>query len=50
MVWCVSKSEYQKDKCFKEIRLHAHNVVNILGSIVSIIGRDLYDHLMSMRI
>ena len=50
VVWCGSKSGYQKDKCFEEIRLHAQNVVDILGSIVNIIGRDLYDHLMSMRI
>ena len=46
-----SKNKYQKGIVFvKEIGPHAQNVITILGSIVNIIGEDLYDHLMSTRI
>ena len=48
--WCGSKNRYQKDKCLQEIALHAQNMITILVSIVNIIGGDLYDHFISMRI
>jgi hypothetical protein len=35
---------------FHKIGLHAQNMNTILGSIVNVIGVDLYDHLMSTRI
>ena len=44
---------YPKDMCFKEIRLHAQNMLTILGLLFNIIGgggRGLCDHLISSRI
>ena len=32
---CGSKNIYQKDKCLKEIELHAPNMITIPGSIVN---------------
>ena len=43
---CGSKNGYHKDMRLKKIELHAQNMIPILGSIVNIIGKDLYDHLM----
>ena len=37
VVWCGSKNEYQKDVCLKDIRLHAHDILTILNSIVNVI-------------
>ena len=34
----------------KKIVLRAQNMLTISGSIVNVIGEDLYDHLMSTRI
>ena len=34
----------------KEIGLNAQNVISILGSIVNMIGGDLYENLMNTRI
>jgi hypothetical protein len=46
-----SKNIYQNEIIsLKEIGLHAQHMIIILGSIVNIIGEDLYDHLMSTRI
>jgi hypothetical protein len=36
-----------KKMCLKEIGLCVQNMITALGSIVNIIGGDLYDHLMS---
>ena len=33
---------YQRDTCSKEIRLHAQNTINILGSIINIIRRTYH--------
>ena len=54
-IWVVCglvgyKNGHQKDTCSKEIGPHAQNMMTIPGSIVNIIGGDLYDHLMSTRI
>jgi hypothetical protein len=36
------------EKCdFKEIELHAYNMLSILGSIINMIGGNLCDHSMS---
>ena len=50
MICFGSKNGYQKNVDLKEIGLHVQNMITILGSIVNYIGRDLYDHLMSMII
>ena len=43
VVRCGSKNGHQKGiMCFKEIGLHAPNVLTILGSIVNIIIRKTY--------
>ena len=47
---CGSKNGHQEGVCLKEIGLHAQNMLSILGSMVNMIGEDLYDHLMSTRI
>ena len=50
-----SKNQHQKDKCSKEIGLHASKTLIVLGSIFNMIvgGRGgvgaFYDHLMSMK-
>ena len=36
--------------CSEDIGLHVQNMLAILGSIMNIIGGDLYDHLINMRI
>ena len=50
----VFLSTYTKKACvLKEIGLHAHIMLTILGSLVNMIGgvgRGLYDQLMSWRI
>lgn len=41
----------QEDECLEVIGLHAQNVTTILGLIDDIVvGKGLYDHLMSTRI
>ena len=50
VICCGSKNKHSKDMLFKEIRLHARIMTTILSSVVDIIGRDLYDQLMSTRI
>jgi hypothetical protein len=50
VLWCGSKYGYQKDMCKKEIGFCAQSMITIPGSIVNIIGRDLYDHIMSTRV
>ena len=42
VVKCDFKNRYQKDMWAKEFGLCAQNVIIILGSIVNIIGGDLY--------
>ena len=45
VVRCGSKSRNQKDLCLEEIRLHAQNMITILGSIVyKIGGGGAYEH------
>jgi hypothetical protein len=41
-----SKNENQKNTCLKEDGLHAQNTITIIGSIIHIMGGDLYDHSM----
>ena len=43
------KNGYQIDIRLKEIGVRAENMITTLGSIGSIIGEHLYDHLMSTR-
>lgn len=50
VVRCVSKNEYQKDIHLKDIGLCAQNMISIPSSIVDIIGRGVYDHLINTRI
>ena len=38
VVICGSKNRHQKDLHAKEIRLHAQNMITILGSMVNMIG------------
>lgn len=38
-----------KRHVFKEIELHAQNMISILGSTVNIIGRGLPDERVNMR-
>ena len=40
-VRCGSKTGHQKDMCLTKIKLHVHNVLTILGSVVYIIGRNV---------
>ena len=47
VVWCSSKIGLQKDMWFKEIGLRAQSMITIIANII---GRDLYDHLMSTTI
>jgi hypothetical protein len=48
LVRCGSKNRHQKGiVCVKGIGLCAQNLLSFLGSIVNIIGGDLYDHIMS---
>ena len=51
--WCVLSWDLNMDtnetKCLKEVGLRAQNMVTILGSIVNMIGEDLYNHLIRMR-
>jgi hypothetical protein len=39
---CDFENIYRKDTCSKEIRLHAQNAINILGSIVNILRRTCH--------
>ena len=41
VVWCGSKSKYQKDKCSKEIGLCVLNIITMLALIMNIIGGNL---------
>ena len=36
--------------CSKEIRVHAQNMIIILDSIINIVGEDLHDNQMRIRI
>ena len=47
MSFGVASRSDSKKRCGS---LRAHNMITNLGSIANIIGRDLYDHLMSTRI
>jgi hypothetical protein len=38
MARCGSTNGYKKDKCLKESRLRAQDMITMLGSIVNIIG------------
>ena len=50
MVWCNVKNVYPtQHDWLKEIKKHAQNTITTLGSIVTLIGGDLYDHYMSKR-
>ena len=48
MLWCASKNKYQKDVCFQDIGLHAHNEMIVVSSVwVDVTwrkGGGLYDH------
>ena len=46
----VLRIETKTYVCFKEIGLCAQNTLTILDSLVNMIGGDLCDHLMNMRI
>ena len=52
--WCEVSWDLDMDtnktKCLKEFELRGQNLVTILGSIVNIIGVDLYDNLMRTRV
>ena len=37
VIWCGVKNGYPKDNCLKEIGMHAHNMIIILGLIANII-------------
>ena len=50
MVRCASKYRHQKDLHFKEMEQSIQNLLTMLGPIVSVIGGDLDEHLMSSRI
>ena len=50
VIRCGSNDGVQNDTCVAEIRLHAQNMINLLVSILNIIGKDIYDHSMSTRI
>ena len=51
VVWCGYKNGYQKGiMCLKEKRSCVNTLITNLGSTYNIIGRYLYDHLMSTRI
>ena len=49
VVRCDSKNKYSKDRCSKEIGVHAQNMI---ASIINMIlgGGVLFDHSMSTRI
>ena len=52
--WCEVSWDLDMDtnktKCLQEFELRGQNLVTILGSIVNIIGVDLYDNLMRTRV
>ena len=53
MVQCGYKDENHKYMCLKEIGVHAHNILTILGSMFNMFeggGGGLYDHAMTSRI
>ena len=50
VVRCGFKNTYPKDMSFQEFGLHAQIMITILSSLVNIIGEDIYDQLLSMRI
>ena len=39
VLWCGFKNGHQKDTCFKEIGLHAQNMITISGTVVNLMGR-----------
>ena len=50
MVWCGAKSGYPKGiMCLEEIGWFARNMITTMSSMVNLIGGDLYDHPMSMK-
>ena len=48
MVCGLWLQEQVKDLCLEDKGLRAQNTLTIKGSIVNIIGGDLYDHIMSL--
>lgn len=40
----------KKKHIYKEIGLHAQNMISVIGSIVNIIEWDLYEHSMKTQI
>ena len=50
MIRCGSKNGHHKSMCLANIGLNAQNLLTIPGSIVNIIGRPIYGHLMTSRI
>jgi hypothetical protein len=50
VVWCGSKNGYRKTMLWKEIGLHAQNVITILKSTINIKCWNLYYQLMSTRL
>lgn len=55
IVWCGSKNGLKKEISFfngfkKENGLHAQNIRTILDSIVFILGEDIYNYLMNIRL
>ena len=44
-----TKNGYPKDKCLKQIGVHAYNTMIILGLIINISGGCLSNHLMGTR-
>jgi hypothetical protein len=49
VVRCHTKNGYKQDTYLKEIGLCAQNMITIVGSIVDIIGGNLYGHLICTR-
>ena len=50
MFWYGSKNGCSKDTCLKDIRLHAQNLIIILGLVVKVILGGMYDHLTRVSI
>jgi hypothetical protein len=50
VVWCDSKSKYQRDICLKETGLRGQNMITIPNLNSQHHLRDLYDHLKNTEI
>lgn len=46
VVWCGRNKWISRDICSKEIRSRAQTMITILNSIINIIRRNMFDHLM----